>query len=144
MNIKIKRISTKEALLVRAPVLRKNQPPEWASMEEDKLPSTIHFGGFLSNNIVGTATVYPENRSNNQNEWRLRGMAVLDKYQSNGIGEILLNSCFDFIKSKNGKSLWCNARIGAVKFYKKCGFSICSKKFNIINIGAHFRMEKSL
>ena len=144
MEAKIQQISTQEALIVRAPVLRKNKPPEWASMKEDDLPNTIHYGGFINDKIVGTATIYPENRENNQNEWRLRGMAVLDNYQSKGIGEQLLISCFDYIKSKNGKFLWCNARIGAVNFYKKCGFSICSDEFDIPNIGPHFVMEKIL
>ena len=71
-------------------------------------------------------------------------MAVLDNYQSNGIGEQLLISCFNLIKFKNGRILWCNARIRAVKFYKRCGFSICSNEFDIPNIGPHYVMEKIL
>ena len=144
MDVKIKQISTPEALIVRAPVLRKNQPAEWASMKEDNLPNTIHYGGFINKKIVGTATIYPENRVNKNDEWRLRGMAVLNNYQSKGIGEQLLTSCFKFIKSKNGKIFWCNARIGAINFYKKYGFLICSEEFNIPKIGPHFVMEKIL
>ena len=141
MNIKIKQIAIEEALIVRAPVLRNNQPPEWASIEEDNFPNTYHFGGIIKNQIVGTATIYPENRKFKSNEWRLRGMAVLDEFQSKGIGEDILISCIELIKSRQGKFLWCNARIGAVDFYKKCGFIICSEEFDIPNIGAHFEME---
>jgi predicted GNAT family N-acyltransferase len=144
MNIKLQQITTKEAILVRAPILRKNQPPEWASIKEDENLDTIHIGGFNNKLIIATATIYPENRGNNTHEWRLRGMAVLENYQSKGIGEQLLNSCFKIIKSQHGKILWCNARIKAVNFYKKCGLIICSNKFNIPSIGPHFQMEKIL
>lgn len=144
MNIKIQQITTTDAITIRAPILRKNQPPEWASIKEDDDENTIHIGGFDYETIIATATIYPENRENNMNEWRLRGMAVLENYQSNGIGEKLLTKCFNIIRSKNGKVLWCNARIKAVNFYKKCEFTICSEKFNIPNIGAHFQMEKKI
>lgn len=144
MNRIIKQITTLEALIVRAPVLRKNQPPEWVSIEEDDYPNTYHFGGIIKNQVVGTATIYPENRKYKSDEWRLRGMAVLDEFQSNGIGEDILIYCIELIKSQKGKLLWCNARIGAMKFYKKCGFTICSEEFDIPNIGAHFEMEKIL
>jgi len=144
MIINIQQITPEEALIVRAPVLRKNQPPEWAKMSEDSNINTFHIGAIINNEIVGTATIYPENRDENQNEWRLRGMAVLDEYQSNGIGEKLLDDCFKLILSKGGQLLWCNARIGAIQFYKKCGFTICSDEFDIPNIGPHFAMEKIL
>ena len=144
MNIKIQQITIQEALIVRAPVLRKNQPLEWASMYEDNSPNTYHFGGIVKKEVIGTATIYPENRKLKSNEWRLRGMAVLDKFQSKGIGEDILKSCIELIKSKKGQLLWCNARIGAVNFYKKCGFTICSNEFHIPNIGTHFEMEKIL
>tara|TARA_B100001029_G_scaffold168984_1_gene163489 strand:+ start:65 stop:499 length:435 start_codon:yes stop_codon:yes gene_type:complete len=144
MNIVIKKITSNEALIVRAPVLRKNQSPDLASIKEDNLSETFHFGGFIDNKIVATATIYPENRKHSQNEWRLRGMAVLDDYQLHGIGQLILKSCFNLIQNKNGKTIWCNARIRAINFYKKCGFVICSDKFDIPSIGAHFIMEKKL
>ena len=144
MNIKIKKITPEEAILVRSPVLRRGQPVESAYLENDYSFNTIHFGGFLQNKQIATVTIFPENRNHNKNEWRLRGMAVLDKFQSKGIGEKLLKECFKFILSNNGQIIWCNARIKAIEFYKKCGFSICSKKFDIFNIGPHLQMEKKL
>ena len=144
MNIKIKKITTEEAILVRSLILRNGQPIESAYLENDDNNYTVHFGGLHNKNIISTATIFPENRSQNNNEWRLRGMAVLDKFQSKGIGEKLLKECFTFILSNNGQLIWCNARIKAVEFYTKCGFSICSEEFNIPNIGAHFQMEKKL
>ena len=144
MNIKIKRITPEEAILVRSPVLRSGQPIESAYLENDYSFNTIHLGGFLQNEQIATVTIFPENRDHNGNEWRLRGMAVLDKFQSKGFGEKLIMECFTFILSNNGQLIWCNARIKAIEFYKKYGFSICSKKFDIPNIGPHFQMEKKL
>jgi predicted GNAT family N-acyltransferase len=144
MNIKIQQITTEQALIVRAPVLRKNQPIERASIIEDNFPETIHVGAFMNNDIIGTSTIYPENRNDDNNEWRLRGMAILENYQSKGIGGKLLNECFIFIKLKHGEILWCNARIKAVNFYIRFGFSICSQEFDIPTIGPHFQMEKKI
>ena len=81
MNIKIKKITTEEAILVRSPVLRNGQPIESAYLKNDNDDYTIHFGGFYNQNLISTATIFPENRKHNKNEWQLRGMAVLDKFQ---------------------------------------------------------------
>ena len=40
--------------------------------------------------------------------------------------------------------IWLNARIDAVDFYKKCGFSIIGKKFRLEYGGEHFKMIKKL
>ena len=144
MNVKIKHITSKEALLVRTPVLRKNQPADSALIKEDYLSNTFHYGAFINNIIIGTSTIYPENRKDKKNQWRLRGMAVLDKYQSKGVGGELLDACINYIKLKNAEILWCNARIKAINFYTRHGFLICSHEFDIPNIGLHFQMEKKI
>ena len=49
MIIEIQQISTKEARVIRAPVLRKNQPFEQTSMEVDNKPNTFHIGAKVKN-----------------------------------------------------------------------------------------------
>ena len=142
MEVIIKKISAVETINVRAPVLRTGQPKETAKFDIDENITTYHFGGFYNKKIIATATIYPENRAKHLKEWRLRGMAVLPAFRSNGIGELILIKCCEFIKSENGRTIWCNARIKAVKFYKKCELEICSDKFDIANIGPHYQMQK--
>lgn len=87
MNVEIKQISTQEALIVRRTVLRKNKLHLSARFKEDGKKDTIHIGAMVNKCVIGTSTIFPENRKSKLDEWRLRGMAVLDTFQSKGIGE---------------------------------------------------------
>ena len=142
MNVEIKQISTQEALIVRRTVLRKNKLHLSARFKEDGKKDTIHIGAMVNKCVIGTSTIFPENRKSKLDEWRLRGMAVLDTFQSKGIGEKILLYCFKQVDNKKGSALWCDARLKAIKFYEKNGFIICSSQFDIPEIGPHFKMEK--
>lgn len=144
MEFRIIRISPKQALTVRHPVLRAGQNCEAAKLSIDTNEHTAHFGAVIGDKIVAVATIYPENNLQNCENWRLRGMATLPEFQNNGMGTLLLQSCKTYIISQNGQKLWCNARVKAVKFYQQNGFKIKSDEFDIPNIGAHFKMEKEL
>jgi GNAT superfamily N-acetyltransferase len=71
-------------------------------------------------------------------------MAVLEEFQSNNYGTLLLNGCINHAIAQKGDVIWCNARINAVAFYKKAGFKIIGDEFDIENIGPHFLMAKNL
>ena len=71
-------------------------------------------------------------------------MAVLKCFQGKGLGYTLLNYAENFLKEKNVKIIWCNAREIALDFYKKNGYRIMGNPFNIGDIGLHFTMYKNL
>lgn len=80
----------------------------------------------------------------NNNQFQLRGMAVLNEFQGKGLGQILLKHGEYELEKGQTKFLWCNARETAVNFYKKCGFQIIGQSFNIESIGLHYAMYKKL
>lgn len=144
MEIKICRISPEDAINVRHPVLRSEQSRESAMLQNDHDSQTVHFGAFQENNLIACSSIFPDKRVIGYNNWRLRGMATMPEFQSNGIGTKLLQKCEFYIKSKNGTLIWCNARVTATGFYQNNGFKISGEQFDIPQIGPHFKMEKKL
>ena len=48
------------------------------------------------------------------------------------------------LEKKNCDTIWCNARLVAIDFYKSLGFKEIGPKFNISEIGPHYKMYKSV
>ncbi len=122
-------------------------PVEEARFPGDELETTLHFGAFLDKQHVGVASIYPApvpEAPEIANSWQLRGMATVPEVRGKGAGRALLLACMDATRARGGKVLWCNARIGAVEFYKKHGLSVISDEFDIPTAGPHFRMSVGL
>lgn len=71
-------------------------------------------------------------------------MGVLDEFQKNGYGNLIIEYAEALLKKKNINILWCNAREIAVNFYNKNGFQITGSPFNIETVGKHYTMFKRL
>jgi GNAT superfamily N-acetyltransferase len=143
-KITIKKINYLDTFPVRSAVLRQGKPIETCSFLGDDAVGTTHFGLCIENNIIGVASVFTINNENfdNKNQFQLRGMAILEEYQSTGFGKLLIEEIFNFIESNQVELLWFNARETAVPFYEKLG---CIKKgasFEIPEIGPHYLMYK--
>lgn len=143
-KISIKKINYLDTFPVRSAVLRQGKPIETCSFLGDDAVDTTHFGLYIENNIIGIASVFKTNNKNFdiKNQFQLRGMAILEEYQSAGFGKLLLEEIFNIIESNQVELLWFNARESAVSFYEKLG---CIKKgapFEIPEIGPHFLMYK--
>ncbi|HEX9980058.1 MAG TPA: GNAT family N-acetyltransferase [Flavobacterium sp.] len=142
----IRRISSTETYPVRHPVLRRGKPLETCRFEGDERASTEHYGLFDNGELTGVASLF-ETRSSyfaEENQAQLRGMAVLESHQKKGFGEKLVRFAEEQAKAKGASLMWFNARIIAVPFYEKCGYSIIGDPFDIGDIGEHFVMFKRL
>ncbi len=140
----IKKITSLETFLVRHPVLRAGKNVESCFFDGDNLETTKHFGYFDHDKLVGVASIY-EFENNNFSETKqlqLRGMSVLENYQKQGIGQKLLIHCEKYAIQKNIKLIWFNARINAVPFYEKLGYSVFGNEFYISEISVHLNMIK--
>ena len=144
MNYTIKFISAKETHAVRHPVLRLGKPIETCVFNGDDLENTFHLGIFLDRKLVGVSSFFKNSHPNlpQENQYQLRGMAILKDYQKKGLGKLILNYGEHIIKKKNTQIIWCNAREIAVNFYKNNGYNTIGKPFNINNIGLHYIMLK--
>ncbi|WP_405292139.1 GNAT family N-acetyltransferase [Algibacter sp. Ld11] len=145
-NYTIKQIEAKETHIVRHPVLRQGKPVTSCVFEGDNLETTLHFGIYNSEELIGVCS-FLKNRNHNfkaQMQYQLRGMAVLEAYQGLGVGHKLLKYCDAFLFKKSATLIWCNAREVAVSFYMRNGYIVFGDSFNIADIGPHFVMTKCL
>jgi GNAT superfamily N-acetyltransferase len=142
----IKEIGFQETFLVRHPVLRSGKPIESCLFKDDELTTTKHFGIFIGVNLVGVASLFKEINPifSDENQMQLRGMAILNSYQKQGLGEKLLIFCEAYLKSENKSLLWFNAREKATPFYSKLGFQVIGNSFEISGIGTHYVMYKKI
>lgn len=143
-KITINKINYLDTFPVRSAILRQGKPIETCFFLGDDDFETTHFGLYIENIIIGVASVFTSNNENFdiKNQFQLRGMAILEEYQSAGFGKLLIEEIFNFIQFQQTELLWFNARESAVPFYEKLG---CTKKgasFEIPEIGPHFLMYK--
>ena len=85
-------------------------------MDEDNYG--YHFGAFENNELVGVVSLFQKDK-----DFQFRKFAVDESMQNKGIGTKLLKFIIDFSKTGGGERIWCNARLSAVDFYLKLGFS---------------------
>jgi GNAT superfamily N-acetyltransferase len=140
--IKVRTITAKETWPLRLAVLRPGRPVEAAKFPGDDLPGTRHFGAFIGGKLLGITSLYlaemPERPG--VSAYQLRGMATALDVRGLGLGRALVQACAAFTRANEAQLLWCNARTGAVGFYRKLGFEITGGEFEIPDVGPHFRM----
>lgn len=142
----IKEISAFETIIVRHPVLRFGKPVESCRFEGDDLLTTIHFGLFYEDQLSAVISVF-EAKSflfREQNQFQIRGMAVLEQHQKKGFGEALLKYCENQIRNKMGSIIWFNARETAIGFYEKSEYQKIGDGFEIADIGIHYVLFKKI
>lgn len=141
----IKKIPSKDTYVVRHPILREGRPIEDCKFNHDDDPETFHLGLYINDVLLAVVTYlkirYPEFKDE---QYQLRGMAVLKSCQKRGFGNLLINKGEQILIHKGIKLVWCNVREVAVNFYKKNGFKIFGKPFVIPIIGLHYVMYKSI
>lgn len=149
MDLKICFVSVEDILPLRHEVLRQGLPAETAKFDGDNLPTTLHFGSFLTtkekgNSLVGCASFFLVPFTF-EPAYQLRGMAVTSNHHGLGIGKTLLESSMAkmILVGPNGIRLfWCNARGSAIGFYQKQGWTVISEPFDIPGAGPHSKMIK--
>jgi GNAT superfamily N-acetyltransferase len=80
-------------------------------------------------------------------DWRIRGMATRAHARGRGAGGLLLRMCVAHAAAASGASggvLWCNARVGARRFYERAGMAVAGDVFEISGIGPHLLMWQAL
>lgn len=142
----LKQIASQDTFAVRQPVLRPGKGIETCIFEGDDLPTTVHFGVFDNEALVGVISVFKMASPyfNEKMQFQIRGMAVLDAEQKKGLGEKLIRKAEQHIMQNKGTCIWLNAREIAVGFYRKCGYIATGTPFNIGDIGLHYVMYKIL
>jgi|SRR5476649_944160 len=94
-------------------------------MEMDEDNHGYHFGVFIDSQLIGVVSLFQQ-----RDIWQFRKFAIDPAYQSKGIGRQLLQYISQFARSEGGKKLWCNARLTAIGFYLKSGFTETGEYFS--------------
>ncbi len=94
-------------------------------MELDEDNEGIHFGAFTEDKLVGIISLFQH-----CTVFQFRKLAVLPDFQKMGIGNSLLSRVEEYVQSENGETIWCNARVSAIGFYLKSGYSHTGKLFS--------------
>ncbi|NNN08318.1 MAG: GNAT family N-acetyltransferase [Acidimicrobiaceae bacterium] len=122
----IRRVAPQELYDLRRRVLRDDTPAVDVSNPADDLESAVHFGGFLGERAVVSASFYavaapfaPE-----KDAYQLRYMATDFDVQGCGLGAQLLARALEELTQRGANSIWANARTSALSFYEATGWSV--------------------
>jgi phosphoribosylformimino-5-aminoimidazole carboxamide ribotide isomerase len=121
--ITIEQIRPELTWRLRQAVLYPAQKLYEMELEEDN--EGIHFGAFTDTALVGVISLFQEG-----SVFQFRKLAVLDDFQKMGIGNQLLTRVEEYATSEGGTSIWCNARVTAIGFYIKAGYSHTGRLFS--------------
>lgn len=125
-------------------VLRPGLDRREAEYPGDFDPGTFHVGAFSDGVSVGCAT-FLQNSWMDKPAWQLRGMGVSAELRGRGIGAEILRFAEQHIaQSGYSLQLWCNARTGAVPFYRRLGWVTVGEPFDVPGVGEHFKMQRLL
>ncbi len=145
MTIEIRRVDPDVVRPLRHAVLRPGADTEESVYPADALADTVHLAVYEGNDVVGTATLFPEPYEGRP-AWRLRGMAVAESHRGSGVGSQLLAEVVHLVRANQGDLLWCNARTVALLFYTGHGFSVVGEEFLAAHGVPHYlavlRMEQ--
>lgn len=140
----IRKITASKTYPLRHAILRQNEPIEKCIYDFDNDPTTAHFGLFENNKLCGVISVFKTKKDLFEDElqFQIRGMAVLEDCRKKGYGAALVRHALSALSQEKEFLVWFNARIVALEFYRKLGFEITGKIFEIVPIGMHYVMFK--
>ncbi len=144
--ILLSEITFEDTFPVRHEILRAGKPIETCFFDGDELPTTKHFGIFVNKKIMGVVSVFQNknNTFNPDNQYQIRGMAVLEEAQKLGFGKQLVRHCETYVLEEKSSLIWFNARENATLFYEKLGYKKVGSSFLIADIGLHYLMFKKI
>jgi len=137
-RVLLRRAALAEILPLRHRELRPGRALDAAAFDGDDEPATVHVGAFLVHpgDAVACASFMARDPA-----YQLRGMATRADLVRRGLGSALLRYAVGALPDRaRARSLWCNARLEAVPFYRRMGWTVASERFEIPDVGPHHAM----
>ncbi|MFP5080351.1 GNAT family N-acetyltransferase [Pedobacter sp. JCM 36344] len=122
-QVQIEQVRYELTWRIRHEVMYPNLPFEAIKLPSD--PDGIHFGLYANDQLTSVVSIFNEGSI-----YQFRKFATLDPFQSKGYGSMLLSYIIAYIRQDGGNKLWCNARLSAIKFYERFGFSPFGEPFS--------------
>jgi GNAT superfamily N-acetyltransferase len=140
----VRRCGPDDVIALRQAVLRPHLSTQETRFGSDSDPATAHFcAEDEAGRVVSVASVLEEPppwQEGRHHAWRLRGMATASEWRGHGAGSAVLAAVFAYVAASGGGLLWCNARLGAVDFYKRAGMETIGEPWQEPVIGPHIAM----
>ena len=130
----------RDALSIRQKVFVQGQGvPQNIEIDKDEA-YRVHFVLYTNNQeAVATLRFLPKD----DHLLYLQRMAVLNQFQGNGYGKILIEHALSFAKEQGFNEIILHAQLPAIGFYQKLGFETLGEEFEEAGI-KHFNMKKML
>ncbi len=124
-RFEIRRVRPQALHDLRRRVLRGNDPAKKVADDRDEEGTALHFGGFLGDRLVVSASFYPSTPPMNPHlqTYQLRYMATDFDVQGSGLGAALLAHAEKELRSLGAEQVWANGRDTALGFYRATGWS---------------------
>jgi GNAT superfamily N-acetyltransferase len=133
---------------LRKRVLRPAAEGDAVVLGGDDDPRAMHAGARDRDGaIVGVATISPQAcpwAADRPGAWRLRGMATAEGLRGLGVGALVLDAAVRHARAHGATVVWCNARIGALDFYERAGFTAAGERYVDPDLGPHVPMQLDL
>jgi len=135
-------ITAEETLSMRSELLLDGKiAPDDCRFDEDALEGAFHLGYKVDDRIVCICSFAPKELDPfGADGFQLRGMATDPAYRNKGIGNLVVNFGVLYLRGRNARYIWCNARREAYTFYAGLGFETISAEFEIEGVGPHKKM----
>jgi len=124
---------------LRNEILRRPLGLSFKKEELEREKEDILIAAFEEDKILGCCLLTKVDDEN----IRLRQMAVQNNLQGKGIGATMLNFAENVARDAGYKNMVMHARKTAVHFYEKLGYKVASDEFEEITI-PHYIMDKKL
>ena len=114
----------------------------------DDPPGTFHLAARTDDGqLVGVVRFSPAAcpwRPGARAPWQLRGMATDPAVRGTGSGRALVAEGLARVEAQGGDLVWCDARVTAVGFYQRMGFTVVTEEFDKPEGGPHRGMVVEL
>ena len=121
-NSEIKPIQASDTLAIRQQVMWPNRDISYVKLPEDA--QGLHYGLFVDEGLISVVSLF-----DTKNSWQFRKFATLQEQQGKGYGSKLLSYVIAIAERANASSIYCNARVEKVNFYRGFGLETTTKTF---------------
>ncbi len=123
-EFRVERVSADQLHDLRRRVLRNDDPVIYHPDPRDAESTSVHYGGFLGERLVVSASFFPSAPPMNATltTYQLRYMATDFDVQGRGYGARVLAVAEDDLRSQGVEQLWANGRDTALGFYETVGW----------------------
>jgi GNAT superfamily N-acetyltransferase len=120
----VSQVTLADIMQLRVAVLRKGTPATDCNYPEDVYPDVVHFGIIHEGTAIATSSWFMKECPEQPGAlaMQLKGMAVADHLQGEGIGALLIDAGIALAKERGATIAWARARDSAMGFYERLGF----------------------